>query len=191
MNISLVGSYAVSSLIMLLYRRALYSEKSLYTVSWQAFKHYKDFIYSNTPHALLNSFSHNLPYYVVSHFVGVQAMGFYAIVERTLRVPINLMSQNPSPIFYSANLKHAHTNRQALQSSVILSLISLPFLQYFWYYLKVFICGLLAMNGLVFQPISKFLALGYWAGLCNPPSSAYLIAETKAAKLCLDCKLWN
>ncbi|WP_228722550.1 oligosaccharide flippase family protein [Acinetobacter lwoffii] len=74
----------------------------LYQVSWQAFRNYKDFIYANTPHALLNSFSHNLPYYVVSHFIGVQAMGFYAIVERTLRVPINLISQKLASVLYSS-----------------------------------------------------------------------------------------
>ena len=104
MQISLVNSYNVSSIIMIVAVLLYLLKHQLYQVSWQAFKHYKDFIYANTSHALLNSFSHNLPYYVVSHFVGVQAMGFYAIVERTLRVPINLISQT-FVSFLFANLK--------------------------------------------------------------------------------------
>ncbi|PPE77041.1 hypothetical protein C3941_25755, partial [Kaistia algarum] len=99
MQISLVNSYNLSSVIMIVAVLIYLLKHQLYQVSWQAFKNYQDFIYANTPHALLNSFSHNLPYYVVSHFVGVQAMGFYAIVERTLRVPINLISQTLRQFF--------------------------------------------------------------------------------------------
>ena len=104
MQISLVNSYNISSVIMIVAVLIYLIKHQLYQVSWQAFRNYRDFIYANTPHALLNSFSHNLPYYVVSHFVGVQAMGFYAIVERTLRVPINLISQTLRQFLF-ANLK--------------------------------------------------------------------------------------
>ena len=182
MNTSLVGSYAVSSLIMLLIVVLYILKNHLYTVSWQAFKHYKDFIYSNTPHALLNSFSHNLPYYVVSHFVGVQAMGFYAIVERTLRVPINLMSQTLRQ-FFIRKLKHAHTNRQALQSSVILSLISLPFFAVFFVLPESVYLWVFGHEWVGISTYFQILALGYWAVFCNPPSSAYLIAKRNSQVL--------
>ena len=182
MNTSLVGSYAVSSLIMLLIVVLYILKNHLYTVSWQAFKHYKDFIYSNTPHALLNSFSHNLPYYVVSHFVGVQAMGFYAIVERTLRVPINLMSQTLRQ-FFIRKLKHAHTNRQALQSSVSLSLISLPFFAVFFVLPESVYLWAFGHEWVGISTYFQILALGYWAVFCNPPSSGYLIAKRNSQVL--------
>lgn len=182
MNISLVGSYAVSSGIMLFIVVLYILKNHLYTVSWQAFKHYKDFIYSNTPHALLNSFSHNLPYYVVSHFVGVQAMGFYAIVERTLRVPINLMSQTLRQ-FFIRKFKHAHTNRQALQSSVILSLISLPFFAVFFVLPESVYLWAFGHEWVGISTYFQILALGYWAVFCNPPSSAYLIAKRNSQVL--------
>ncbi|MDH2045901.1 oligosaccharide flippase family protein [Acinetobacter johnsonii] len=182
MNISLVGSYAVSSLIMLLIVVLYILKNHLYTVSWQAFKHYKDFIYSNTPHALLNSFSHNLPYYVISHFVGVQAMGFYAIVERTLRVPINLMSQTLRQ-FFIRKFKHAHTNRQALQSSVILSLTSLPFFAVFFVLPESVYLWAFGHEWVGISTYFQILALGYWAVFCNPPSSAYLIAKRNSQVL--------
>ena len=113
MQISLVNSYNVSSIIMIVAVLIYLLKNQLYQVSWQAFKHYKDFIYANTPHALLNSFSHNLPYYVVSHFIGVQAMGFYAIVERTLRVPINLISQTLRQ-FFIRKFKDAHSGKNEI-----------------------------------------------------------------------------
>ncbi|MEG2636717.1 MAG: oligosaccharide flippase family protein, partial [Acinetobacter sp.] len=182
MNISLVGSYAVSSLIMLFIVVLYILKNHLYTVSWQAFKHYKDFIYSNSPHALLNSFSHNLPYYVISHFVGVQAMGFYAIVERTLRVPINLMSQTLRQ-FFIRKFKHAHTNRQALQSSVILSLISLPFFAVFFVLPESVYLWAFGHEWVGISTYFQILALGYWAVFCNPPSSAYLIAKRNSQVL--------
>ncbi|MEG1709839.1 MAG: oligosaccharide flippase family protein [Acinetobacter sp.] len=182
MSISLVSSYAVSSLIMLLVVMLYILKNQLYTVSWQAFKHYKDFIYSNTPHALLNSFSHNLPYYVVSHFVGVQAMGFYAIVERTLRVPINLMSQTLRQ-FFIRKFKYADTNHQALHSSVILSLISLPFFAVFFVLPESVYLWVFGHEWVGISTYFQILALGYWAVFCNPPSSAYLIAKRNSQVL--------
>lgn len=182
MNISLVGSYAVSSVIMLFIVLLYILKNHLYTVSWQAFKYYKDFIYSNTPHALLNSFSHNLPYYVVSHFVGVQAMGFYAIVERTLRVPINLMSQTLRQ-FFIRKFKHVDTNNQALHSSVLLSLISLPFFAVFFVLPESVYLWAFGHEWVGISTYFQILALGYWAVFCNPPSSAYLIAKRNSQVL--------
>ena len=182
MSIGLVSSYAVSSVIMLMIVVLYILKNQLYSVSWQAFKHYKDFIYSNTPHALLNSFSHNLPYYVVSHFVGVQAMGFYAIVERTLRVPINLMSQTLRQ-FFIRKFKDAHSGKNALKASVLLSLVSLPL------FALVFVLpesSYLWVFGSEWVGISSYfqiLAMGYWAIFCNPPSSAFLIAKRNSQVL--------
>lgn len=182
MQISLVNSYNISSIIMIVAVLLYLLKHQLYQVSWQAFKHYKDFIYANTSHALLNSFSHNLPYYVVSHFVGVQAMGFYAIVERTLRVPINLISQTLRQ-FFIRKFKNTQSNQNALKASVLLSLVSLPLFAIFFIlpeslYLWVF--------GSEWAGISSYfqnLALGYWAIFCNPPSSAFLIAQRNSQVL--------
>lgn len=179
LSINLLNSYSVSSLVMIMVLLIYVLNQRLYQVSWNAFKNYKDFIFSNTPHALLNSFSHNLPYYVVAHFVGFQAVGFYSIVERTLRVPINLMSQTIRQFFIRKFYQQDSTN-EALKSSVFLSLVSLPFFAIFFvlpesFYLMIF--------GQAWQGIATYfqiLALGYWAVFCNPPSSAYLIAKRQS-----------
>ena len=182
MSISLVSSYAVSSVIMLFTVLFYIAIHGLYQVSWSIYKNYKDFIFSNTPHALLNSFSHNLPYYVVSHFIGYQAVGFYAIVERTLRVPINLMSQTIRQ-FFIRKFKHAHSPREALKSSVFLSLISLPFFALFFVLPESLYLMIFGQHWVGISLYFQILALGYWAVFCNPPSSAYLIAKRNSQQL--------
>ncbi|MFW1754231.1 lipopolysaccharide biosynthesis protein [Acinetobacter wanghuae] len=182
MQISLVNSYNVSSIIMIVAVLVYLLKHQLYQVSWQAFKNYKDFIYANTPHALLNSFSHNLPYYVVSHFVGVQAMGFYAIVERTLRVPINLISQTLRQ-FFIRQFKSTDSNQSALKASVLLSLVSLPLFAIFFILPESLYLWIFGSEWVGISAYFQILALGYWAIFCNPPSSAFLIAKRNSQVL--------
>ncbi|WP_180114408.1 oligosaccharide flippase family protein [Acinetobacter sp. YH12063] len=182
MQISLVNSYNVSSIIMIVAVLIYLLKHQLYQVSWQAFKNYQDFIYANTPHALLNSFSHNLPYYVVSHFVGVQAMGFYAIVERTLRVPINLISQTLRQ-FFIRKFKTTDSNKNALKASMLLSLVSLPLFAIFFILPESVYLWIFGSEWVGISTYFQILALGYWAVFCNPPSSAYLIAKRNSQVL--------
>jgi len=182
MQISLVNSYNVSSIIMIVVILIYLLKHRLYQISWQTFKNYKDFIYANTPHALLNSFSHNLPYYVVSHFVGVQAMGFYAIVERTLRVPINLISQTLRQ-FFIRKFKTTHLHQSALKSSVLLSLVSLPLFALFFVLPESVYLWIFGSEWVGISTYFQILALGYWAIFCNPPSSAFLIAKRNSQVL--------
>lgn len=182
MQISLVNSYNVSSIIMIVAVLVYLLKHQLYQFSWQAFKNYKDFIYANTPHALLNSFSHNLPYYVVSHFVGVQAMGFYAIVERTLRVPINLISQTLRQ-FFIRKFKTTESNQSALKASVLLSFVSLPLFAIFFILPESLYLWIFGSEWIGISSYFQILALGYWAIFCNPPSSAFLIAKRNSQVL--------
>ena len=182
MKISLVNSYNVSSIIMIVAVLIYLLKHQLYQVSWQAFKNYQDFIYANTPHALLNSFSHNLPYYVVSHFVGVQAMGFYAIVERTLRVPINLISQTLRQ-FFIRKFKSTNSNKNALKASVLLSLMSLPLFAIFFILPESVYLWIFGSEWVGISTYFQILAMGYWAIFCNPPSSAFLIAQRNSQVL--------
>ena len=182
MQISLVNSYNISSVIMIVAVLIYLLKHQLYQVSWQVFKNYKDFIYANTPHALLNSFSHNLPYYVVSHFVGVQAMGFYAIVERTLRVPINLISQTLRQ-FFIRKFKNTESNQNALKASVLLSLVSLPLFAIFFILPESLYLWVFGSEWVGISSYFQILAMGYWAIFCNPPSSAFLIAQRNSQVL--------
>ena len=175
-SITLVMSYSISSLLLIVLLLAYITSQKLYQISWHSFKNYQDFIFSNTPHALLNSFSHNLPYYVVSHFIGYQAVGFYSIVERTLRVPINLMSQTIRQ-FFIRKFKQDDSAHDALKSSIILSLVSLPFFALFFVLPESLYLMIFGQKWVGISLYFQILALGYWAVFCNPPSSAFLIAK--------------
>ena len=179
LSINLLNSYSVSSLAMIMVLLMYVLNQRLYQVSWNAFKNYKDFIFSNTPHALLNSFSHNLPYYVVAHFIGFQAVGFYSIVERTLRVPINLMSQTIRQ-FFIRKFYQQDSAIEALKSSVFLSLVSLPFFAIFFVLPESLYLMIFGQEWGGIATYFQILALGYWAVFCNPPSSAYLIAKRQS-----------
>src|SRR5690606_28934996 len=178
-TINLINSYSVSSLVMIIVLLVYVLTQRLYHISWNAFKNYKDFIFSNTPHALLNSFSHNLPYYVVAHFIGFQAVGFYSIVERTLRVPINLMSQTIRQ-FFIRKFYQQDSAIEALKSSVFLILVSLPFFAIFFVLPESLYLMIFGQEWGGIATYFQILALGYWAVFCNPPSSAYLIAKRQS-----------
>lgn len=182
MEIKLVNSYNVSSLIIIFAMLLYILKNRLYQINWLSFQNYKDFIFSNTPHALLNSFSHNLPYYIVSHFVGVHAVGFYSIVERTLRVPITLMSQTIRQ-FYIRNFKQEQNTYTALRSSMFLSIVSLPFFLIFLVLPESLYLLVFGEEWIGISLYFKILALGYWAVFCNPPISAYIIAKRKSEVL--------
>lgn len=189
MQISLVNSYNLSSILIIVVMLLYILKYQLYQVSWKAFKSYKDFIYANTPHALLNSFSHNLPYYVVSHFLGLQAIGFYAIVERTLRVPINLISQTLRQ-FFIRKFKDTESSQVALKSSILLSLVSLPLFAAIFVLPESLYLWVFGNEWVGISQYFKILALGYWAIFCNPPSSAYLIAKRDSHKL-FKLQIWE
>jgi teichuronic acid exporter len=182
MNVTLVMSYAISSLLLIVVILFYILSQGLYRVSWQSYKYYKDFIFSNTPHALFNSFSHNLPYYVVSHFIGYQAVGFYSIVERTLRVPINLMSQTLRQ-FFIRKFKNQASAHEALKSSVLLSIISFPFFALFFILPESVYLLIFGQEWVGISLYFQILVLGYWAIFCNPPSSAFLIAQRNSQLL--------
>jgi len=179
LSISLINSYAISSILIIFVVLGYILLNQLYNVSWRSFKNYKDFIFSNTPHALLNSFSHNLPYYIVSHFIGYQAVGYYSIVERTLRLPINLMSQTIRQ-YYIRKFKKESSVEDVLRNSIFLSVISLPFFAVFFVLPESFYLMIFGKEWIGISIYFKILALGYWAVFCNPPSSAYLIAKRES-----------
>ncbi|HDU8210439.1 lipopolysaccharide biosynthesis protein [Acinetobacter baumannii] len=178
-NANLLASYLISSLFIILLSLSYIFKYKIYRVGFSSFKGYKDFIFSNTPHALLNSFSHNLPYYVVSHFLSYQVAGFYSIVERTLRLPINLMSQTIRQFFIRKfNTKGDY--REALKSSLFLSLVSLPFFLIFFALPESLYSLIFGSEWNGISKYFKILTLGYWAVFCNPPISGFLIAKRRS-----------
>lgn len=182
LSVNLIESYTVSSILMIILILVYILYNKIYTVSFNTYKNYKDFIYSNTPHALLNSFSHNLPYYAVSSFLGYNITGYYSIVERTLRLPINLMSQTIRQ-FYIRQFHTKNDVNEALKSTILLSIVSFPFFCIFFILPEKFYIFIFGNEWLGISKYFKILTLGYWAIFFNPPISGYLIANRKSSIL--------
>lgn len=176
---NLLSSYLISSLVIIFLLSIYICKYRLYSFNFSTFKNYKDFIFSNTPHALLNSFSHNLPYYVVSHFLSYQVAGFYSIVERTLRLPINLMSQTVRQ-FFIRKFNTEGNYKEALKSSLFLSVVSLPFFLIFFILPESLYTLIFGSEWSGISTYFKILTLGYWAVFCNPPISGFLIAKRRS-----------
>lgn len=144
---------------------------------------FKDFILINSPHALLNSFSHNMPYYFISFFLGSKAVGYYSVVERVLRLPINLMSQVVRQFFirdFSKVENNIADRKKALKASLFMFLISTPFFLILILLPENIYIGILGKQWVGIREYFVILAFGYWAVFCNPPASAYIIAKRKS-----------
>lgn len=144
---------------------------------------FKDFMLVNSPHALLNSFSHNMPYYFISFFLGSKAVGYYSIVERILRLPINLMSQVIRQFFirdFSRIENNIIDRQKALKASFLMFLISTPFFLALVLLPESIYISILGDQWIGIRNYFTILAFGYWSIFCNPPVSAYIIAKRKS-----------
>lgn len=144
---------------------------------------FKDFIFINGPHALINSFSHNMPYYFITFFLGHKAVGYYAVVERVLRLPINLLSQVIRQFFirdFSGKNDLEIDRKKALKASWFMSLLSAPFFLSLLFIPQDLYIWLFGKQWTDIDKYFGLLALGYWAVFCNPPVSAFIIAKRKS-----------
>jgi O-antigen/teichoic acid export membrane protein len=61
---------------------------------------YKDFPTYNSANALFNSFSSQLPVFMIGYFFGFVYVGFYALANRVLLAPVAIVSSSISGVFY-------------------------------------------------------------------------------------------
>src|SRR5690554_6384887 len=64
-------------------------------------KRYKHFPLYSVPPALMNSASLNLPTYYLAAVHGPSPVGLYALGQRVLGVPLNLIAESVSQVFLS------------------------------------------------------------------------------------------
>lgn len=178
-SFGLIDVYTYNSLLFIVLSLVYFISFKCVKISFMSFLNYKDFIFSSMPHAFLNSFSHNLPYYVVGIFLNTQLIGMYMIVERVLKTPIGLFSQTIRQ-FYIRKFRQEANNKLALKHSIFMSLVSFPFFAIFMLIPDAFYVFIFGNEWNGVAEIFSILTLGYWAIFCNPPASAYLIATRKS-----------
>lgn len=177
------GLYCQSTLIVIILVSSYFVKFKHSKIELYKALQYKDFIVINSPHALLNSFSHNMPYYFITFFLGSKAVGFYSIVERIMRLPINLMSQVIRQFFirdFSNTTNKENDRKKALKASFAMSILSAPFFLCLIFIPENLYITVLGKQWLGIKDYFTILSWGYWAIFCNPPISAYIIAKRKS-----------
>ena len=97
-------------------------------------------------------------------------------------VPINLISQTLRQ-FFIRQFKTTDSNQNAFKVSGLLSLISLPLFAVFFILPESLYLWVFGSEWVGISSYFQILALGYWAIFCNPPSSAFLIAQRNSQVL--------
>ena len=177
------GIYFQSVLLVILSISVIFRLLKVSQINLSKVFEFKDFVLINSPHALLNSFSHNMPYYFISFFLGSKAVGYYAIVERILRLPINLVSQVVRQFFIRDFSKIENDDidrKKSLKAVLFMSLISAPFFLFLIFIPESIYLTILGGQWSGIKGYFVILALGYWAVFCNPPVSAYIIAKRQS-----------
>jgi O-antigen/teichoic acid export membrane protein len=96
-------------------------------------KHYKDFPLYQAPHAILNTFSSNIPVYMFTPFFGLTVVGFYSLSIRIVFTPMMILSgasakvynQNVTQLYHDDGDVHGFTVR--LLKSLVTKIL-IPFL---------------------------------------------------------------
>jgi len=101
----LISGQVVSSIFanMKLMRNIVKDKVLLSQVSIKSMKalggKYKDFPKYQAPHALLNSFSSNLPVYLFSSFFNATIIGFYSLSTRIIFIPMMILAGSSAKVY--------------------------------------------------------------------------------------------
>ncbi|WP_198266329.1 lipopolysaccharide biosynthesis protein [sulfur-oxidizing endosymbiont of Gigantopelta aegis] len=104
-------------------------------------RRYNEFPKINSLHALLNVFSTQLPFFLISYFFYNTVTGFYALMNRVLMTPINIVSGSFGQVFFQ-EMSHLYveknTNEMIFFKKIMFRLLvwSLPFFVIFFIYSK-------------------------------------------------------
>lgn len=96
---------------------------------------YKNFPIYNAPHALLNTFSENIPVFLIPIIYGNATLGFYAFGLKIIQAPLGLISMSVSNVL-SQKMAEMYSNKQdlrpifwqSLKKLALIVVITIPFI---------------------------------------------------------------
>lgn len=109
---------------------------------------YREFPLFATIANLILNLSTQLPTILLFHFFTAQTVGFFTVSQKIISLPITLISNTTSQVYYQEASKQYHQNKNKLQSS---------FLRTFGF---LFLIGLLISLFLLFAPSIFYFVLG-------------------------------
>jgi lipopolysaccharide exporter len=77
-------------------------------------RHYKYPLYS-LPSSLIDTLTFSLPLPLVSHFFGIRAAGYFALVQWVIALPLGLIGGSVADVFHSRVAAYAQDRRQNLR----------------------------------------------------------------------------
>lgn len=80
------------------------------------FKKYKQFAMFSAPQALLNSMSQNILVLLLALFFSSTIVGYYALCERILKIPLRMIGQSLRQVFYQ---KASETHNRNINTQII------------------------------------------------------------------------
>lgn len=169
--------------VVIIFLGLLVTAKKVYAVDKKSFSDNLDFLKNNAGHALINAFSHNVPYLLLGSFVGPVMTGYYAVIDRLCKVPINIFSQAIRQLFIK-KISNASASSVAAKSAVKAS--SLMLLLAVAAYILAAVTPeqlYLTVLGSQWSDAKHYvlvLALGYVFVFSNPPVSGYIVAARKS-----------
>jgi O-antigen/teichoic acid export membrane protein len=114
-------------------------------------KKYKKFPLVNTPMVLLNTFSLELPVFMISYFFDAHILGLFALARRVLSIPLNLVGKSFSQVYLQAASEAYNYDRSKLPG-IYLETVK-----------KLFLIGLIPVVFALFSPwIFQFVFGSDW-----------------------------
>ena len=94
----IIGNMVIS-LLMIVQSNLSFSNMSLSSMSAAAIS-YRKFPFINTPMALVNTFSMQLPVFMLSVYFSSEIVGYYMMASRILTAPMQLISRSVGRVYY-------------------------------------------------------------------------------------------
>ncbi len=106
----------------------LFLESIRFPIIWQNLNRYRKFAIYNTPSALLNTVSWQVPSFLLSYFFSPAVVGYYAFGNQLLRLPMSLIGGSVAGAFYShASAAHQEGNLAVFVENTFRRLVEYSF----------------------------------------------------------------
>jgi len=143
---------------------------------WELAKKYYDFPIYRAPQGFINAVSQSLPVLMLAAFFGPASAGFYALCQKVLNLPGQLIGQSVAQVFYPriVEAEHRGENLTLLIVKATLSLAAVGFIPFtlvvaFGPWLFGFVFG---EEWVIAGEYARWLALWTFWGFINRPSVA-------------------
>ena len=157
------------------------------SITWREIREvaheYKSFPKYNSPTALMNTLSQNIPAFLFAYYFSIEFIGFYALAVRILKKPILLVSDSVRSVFLQrvAEMQSKGQSQRAhlMKTTIVLAAVGIvPFgiITIWGEWIFSFVFGVKwALAGFY----ARFLSPWLFLMLVNPPATSIILVKQK------------